>query len=157
MSNSFSVRFILKKYKEKNGKAPLYIRLTHSGKHCDNSLKRLIPLEKWNENQRVSGTSMEVRTLNRYLDLLYNKAFEIFEKLQLKDEFISAEIIRNKLFNLEEEEGITLLSASKYHYNQNKDNFSSGTLKHYLVTERYFGRFLTAKMKLSDWPGKRRL
>jgi site-specific recombinase XerD len=151
MSNSFSVRFILKKYKAKDGQAPLYIRLTYNGKHSDTSLKRKVTLEKWNHNQRVSGTSMDVKKLNRYLDELYNKTFQIYERMQLNDQYISAEIIKNKLFNLENEENhITLLTASSYHYDQNKNNFSQGTLKHYKVTERYFKRYLESEKKLSD-------
>ncbi|WMN11735.1 site-specific integrase [Marivirga salinae] len=156
MSNSFSVKFILKKYKAKNGEAPIYMRISHNGKNCDTSLKRKVLIEKWNQRQRVSGTSQEVVKLNRYLDKIYNKAFQIFEQLVVDDESISAEIIRNAVFNINEQENqITLLYLSKYHFENANHKLKWGTLKHYQVTERYFERFLKAKFKLSDIPLKK--
>jgi len=150
-NHSLATLLYVKKHRIKNGEVPVYLRISTGNSKVENSLSRKVEFEKWNsKKQRVSGSTAEVKKFNRFLDQLINKAFKIFEELILKDEMISAEIIRNRLFNLEEEQQITLLSASKYHYDQNINNFSTGTLKHYKVTERYFERFLRAKKKLSD-------
>jgi len=155
MSNSknYSLTTLLyvKKHRIKNGLAPLYLRISTGNSKVESSLSKKVEFKKWNsKRQRLNGTAQDVKQLNRFLDQLLNKVHKIFEDLILNEEFISAEIIRNKLFNLEEEQQITLLSASKYHYDQNINNFSTGTLKHYKVTERYFERFLSAKKNLSD-------
>jgi integrase/recombinase XerD len=155
MSNSFSTKFILKKYKTKNGHAPLYLRISFNGKNCDTSLKRIVPIDKWTQNKRVAGSSADIKKLNRYLDQIYNKAFQVFEQYTLQDKAITAEIIRNAVFNLNtEEEGVTLMYLSKYHFENSDNKLKWGTLKHYKVTERYFERFLKSKHQLTDIPLK---
>jgi hypothetical protein len=54
--NTFGIVFYLRKYKEKDGKAPLHVRVTVDGKRSDIALKRRIELSKWND---VKGMAKE--------------------------------------------------------------------------------------------------
>ncbi|MFQ3213279.1 MAG: integrase/recombinase XerD [Marivirga sp.] len=151
-----STLLFVKKHIVKEGTAPIYLRITTANSRIESSLGRKIDLKSWSKKkQRAVGQTTEIKQLNRFLDHLINKTNEIFQLYLINNEYLSAEVIKNKLFNLEEENTITLLSAAQYHYDNNQQTFAEGTLKHYKVTERYFVRFLKAKKKLKDIPLER--
>lgn len=155
-NNSLSTLLYVKKHRIKDGLAPLYLRISTGNSKVECSLSRKVEFKKWNvQKQRLNGSVTEVKKFNRFLDQLIDKMHKIFEELILEKEFITAEVIRNKLFNVEEEKEITLLYLSKYHFESANHKLKWGTLKHYRVTERYFERFLKAKFKLSDIPLKK--
>jgi hypothetical protein len=149
-TNTFSASYILRKDKQKSNEAPLVLRIVVNGRKAEVSLKRKIALDKWDDKKKLTGSSTEIKDFNRYLDRFLNKAHEIYDRLLLEDKPISAEIIKNHLIGIGEEENITLTYLMKYHNDQMVNALSTNTLKHYRTTERYLERFLKAKKRLSD-------
>lgn len=147
---SMSVIFYLRKERIKDGMAPLFMRIVVNGKKSEIAIRKNILIDKWNKN-RLLGNTEEVKKFNKYLRSLHTKAHEIFEDMQLNNEHITAEIIRNKIFNPEEEERkMTLMDLCQYHHQTMQNSLRSTTLAHYRVTQRYFQRFLKSKYKLTD-------
>ncbi|TRZ42327.1 Arm DNA-binding domain-containing protein [Robertkochia solimangrovi] len=59
---------------DKNGKAPVYARITVNGKRSEFSIKRKVVLEKWNSDTgRIKGKTPEVLELNKYMISIQNK------------------------------------------------------------------------------------
>ena len=79
MFKTFSILFYLQRNKvTKDGKAPIYMRITVNGKRSQISIKRKISIDKWNnEAGKVNGTTIEVKELNRYLNSLKFRIFKI--------------------------------------------------------------------------------
>jgi len=75
MFKTFSIPFYLQRNKAtKDGKAPIYLRITVNGRRSQISIKRKISITKWNnEAGKVIGTTLEVKELNRYLNSLEHR------------------------------------------------------------------------------------
>ena len=57
-SNTFSILFWLKLANAKNGKAPLYVRITVNGKRVELSLKRKLTISDWDATKsKLKGLS----------------------------------------------------------------------------------------------------
>ena len=67
-NHTFSINYWLYRSKAKNGKAPIYCRITMNGQRIEISDKRSIEPSKWIAGAGiVKGTSVEARTINTYL------------------------------------------------------------------------------------------
>jgi hypothetical protein len=73
-TNTFGILFYLRRYKSKDGKAPIYVRITVDGKRTDVAIKTDIEIDKWNNLKGMAkGKSEEIRSLNTYLDKIRNR------------------------------------------------------------------------------------
>jgi len=97
MFKTFSILFYLQRNKvSKDGKSPIYLRITVNGKRSQISIKRKISINKWNnEAGKVIGTTLEVKELNRYLNSLKHKIYKIQQKLLDDNRQITALLIKN--------------------------------------------------------------
>ena len=94
-THTFSILFWLKLANAKNGKAPLYARITVNGKRAELSLKRKVLIAHWDTRKnKLKGLSGETRLINTYLEQVYGKLFECYQKLQHENKLISARIIK---------------------------------------------------------------
>ena len=73
MTKNFNILFYLRKDKEdKDGKVPIYARVTVNGKRAEIAIKRYVMSEKWiSGSEVVKGNSEEARTINTYINSLY--------------------------------------------------------------------------------------
>lgn len=155
MFKTFSILFFLQRNKvTKDGKAPIYMRITVNGKRSQISIKRKVAIEKWNsEAGKVLGKSMEVRELNRYLNSLENKIFKIQQKLLDDNRPISALLIKN-IFTGKIENHKMLLKIFQDHNNQverlvGKD-FAPGTLERYKTAKKHLHEYIKLEYNLED-------
>jgi integrase/recombinase XerD len=149
-TNTFGIVFYLRKYKGKDGKAPIYVRITVDGKRTDVSLKKDILTNNWNDAKGMAkGKSEEIRTLNTYLEQVRSRLVECYQELQFKKRLITADLIKNKFCGVEEKEH-SLISLFDYHNKETENTLEWGTLKNYFTTKRYVEEFLKAKFKASD-------
>ncbi|PKR80697.1 hypothetical protein CW751_07970 [Brumimicrobium salinarum] len=120
-NQTFTILFWLFKAKMRNEKAPIYCRITVNGKRAQFSLKRSIKPEKWNSSSgKLKGNSEEARILNSYLNKVRSELHKHFNLLEAKDEFISADTIKNSYLGINEEER-SLIETFEYHNNQMKE------------------------------------
>lgn len=149
-TNTFGIVFYLRKYKGKDGKAPIYVRITVDGKRTDVSLKRDISTNNWNDAKGLAkGKTDEIRNLNTYLEQIRSRLVECYQELQLKKKLITADLIKNKFCGVEEKEH-SLISLFDYHNKKTENTLEWGTLKNYYTTKRYVQEFLKSKFNASD-------
>lgn len=155
MFKTFSILFYLQRNKvSKDGKAPIYLRITVNGKRSQISIKRKISINKWNnEAGKVIGTTLEVKELNRYLNSLKHKIYKIQQKLLDDNRRITALLIKN-IFTGEEESHKMLLKIFQDHNNQverlvGKD-FAPGTLERYKTAKKHTQAYIKLEYKLDD-------
>jgi site-specific recombinase XerD len=150
-SNTFGIVFYIKRQKAKNGKAPIYARITVDGKRVELSLKMDVDIEiNWNDAKGMAkGKSEEIRSLNTYLEQVRFRLVECYQHLQLKKKLITAEAIKAQFCGGEEKEH-SLLNVIDYHNTEMKSTLEWGTQKNYYTTRKYVEMFLKKKLRTSD-------
>jgi integrase/recombinase XerD len=150
-TNTFGVVFYLRKYKARDGKAPIYARITVDGQRTDIALKRDIDMENnWNSAKGMAkGKSEEIRALNTYLEQVRSRLTECYQEIQIKKKLVTAEAVKNKFCGFEEKEH-SLISLFDYHNTEMKTTLEWGTLKNYFTTRRYVEEYLKTHLRTSD-------
>lgn len=99
MQYDLSILFFLKKAQvDKKGLTPIYLRITVNGHRVEISTNRKIEVSKWDSAiQRAKGRSETARILNEDLDSQQNRIRKDYLSLVEKDEFISAEKLKDML------------------------------------------------------------
>jgi len=150
-ANTFGITFYLRRYKIKEGKAPIYVRITVDGKRTDLALKTDIEIEKWNNVKGVAkGKSDEIRSLNDYLEKVRSRLMDCYKELLLKNKLITADLIK-EMFNGVEARENTLISIFDYHNEVMNSILEWGTLKNYFTTKRYIEEFISAQYHSKDF------
>ena len=148
--NTLGIVFYLKKYKAKDGKAPLYVRVTVDGQRTDIALKRKIELGKWSDVKGMAkGRAEDVRALNTFLERIRGRIIECYQELQINKVLISAAAVKNKFLGIDEQE-YSLIKLIDYHNTEMKNILEWGTLKNYFTTKKYIQMYLKQSLKTSD-------
>ena len=149
-THTFSILFWLKLANAKNGKAPLYARITVNGKRAELSLKRKVSISHWDAHRnKLKGLSGETRLINTYLEQVYGKLFKCYQKLQNENKLISSRIIKAHFLGTNENR-YALSDIIEYHNEHMKDTLRWGTQKNYFTTHKYLFLFLQQKLNTTD-------
>ncbi len=149
--NTFGIAFYLRRYKSKDGKAPIYVRITVDGKRTDIYLKTEIDILKWNNLKGMAkGNSEENRSFNTYLERIRSRLTECYQELQLKKKLVTADLIKDMFCGLEDKE-YSVITLFDYHNTVMKPTLEWGTLKNYFTTRRYMEEFIKFKFKSKDY------
>lgn len=152
---TFTVLFFIKKNQLlKNGEAPIRMRITVDKVSVDISVKRSCPPNLWNQAKEVSrGKDRLSNELNRYLEITRSKIHQIYRELETVDKNITAEIIKNRYYGIDEEKK-TLLEVFDKHNAQIRQLIGKGfvkkTVQRYETTKRYLSEFLQKEYNVSD-------
>ena len=150
MKQTIGINFFIKKDKLKNGKYPVYTRITIDGERREFSLKEWVPVNGWDGNHgRAKRTSPELITLNSYLEEIRGKIMNEYRELILNNKKVTAELLKRKFFGLDENSK-TLLELIDYHNANMQGKLARGTLKNYYTTKKYIEKFLKEKKKRKD-------
>ncbi|SFZ93349.1 Site-specific recombinase XerD [Flaviramulus basaltis] len=149
-TNTFSILFWLKLANAKNGKAPLYARITVNGKRAELSLKRKLLVSNWDANKnRLKGLSDVTKIFNNYLEQVHSELFESYQELKDKNQLVTAQLIKSSFLD----NGISnhaLSDIIDYHNEHMKSTLRWGTQKNYFTTHKYLYLFLKQKHKTTD-------
>jgi hypothetical protein len=149
-TSTFSILFWLKQASAKNGKAPLYARITVNGKRAEVSLQRKLTISDWDANKnRLKGLSDEAKQLNSYLKRVNAELFESYEKLKRDNKVVSARAIKTYFLG-DNDNHYTLSDIITYHNEHMKTTLRWGTQKNYYTTHRYILLFLKQKHKIAE-------
>ena len=155
MNTTVSVLFYIKRAKVNNdGICPIYTRVTIQTKRFEFSTNKYINPERWSgEWSKVKGTNEEARTINGHLDYLKNQVFEAEKRLYKKDICVSAENLKNELFNTSEKKRM-LVPIFQDHNNKMKEligkEYAEGTLERYKTSLSHTIEFMQWKYNCSD-------
>jgi hypothetical protein len=94
--NTFGVQFIIRVNKTKDGKVPIYVRITVDSQRVEMSLKICIqPIELNAAKGMARGSRKEMTTLNTYLEQVRSRLVECYQEIQLKKQLITAKGIKS--------------------------------------------------------------
>ena len=152
---SFRVLFFLRKGKLlKNGEAPVCLRFGVDGQTCEILIKRSIATELWNQAKECAkGQGRKADELNRYIESIRVKLYQIYRELEEKGKLITTERIKS-IFEGKEENTKTLLQLFSEHNAQCKTligkGFAPKTVMRFESTYRYMVEFMQNKYHISD-------
>ena len=159
--NSFSVLFFLKKTKLlKNGEASVCMRITVNNVRSETNIRKSITPSLWNQAKECSrGKDRKSNDLNKYIEEARIKLYNIHAELKKESLPITATILRDKFFNLEEkEEPKTLIATFQEHNDQCRQlvgkDFALVTVRRYESCKRYLAELIKIKYDKEDLPLK---
>lgn len=149
-SSTFGVHFILRMNKEKNGNAPVYVRINVNGARIEMSLKKSVKTADWNPSKGFAKSkNTELKILNNYLEEVRGQLSSYYREMVLSKKLVTPEAIKNQFLGIQEQEN-TLLSLIDYHNVQMKEVLAYGTIKNYYTTAKYLKEFVSAQFKKQD-------
>lgn len=159
--NSFSVLFFLKKTKLlKNGEASVCMRITVNNVRAETNIRKSINPSLWNQAKECSrGKDRKSNDLNKFIDEARIKLYNIHEDLKQEGLPISAIILRDKFFGLEEKEAPRMVITTIQEHNDQcrqlvgKD-FALITVRRYESCKRYLAELIKIKFEKEDIPLK---
>jgi len=155
MKSTFRVFFYLKKDKlKRNGKTPIFCRITVDSKATRFSMKLEIDPALWNIDEGKSiGKSKEAKEINLILDNTFTSLHKIYREILEKDNYVTAEKIKNAYLGLDSD-ATTILQLFRQH---NDDlaklvgiSIAKATLQKYEVSYRKLEDFMKFKYNISD-------
>ena len=94
MQTTFSTTFILRTAKSKDGKTPIYCRITVAGSRVEFSIKRCVAKKNW-EAGKVKGNGEDALMINSYLKQVEAKIFEHYREMLAHDKFVTADSLKD--------------------------------------------------------------
>ncbi|HEX7847655.1 MAG TPA: site-specific integrase, partial [Chitinophagaceae bacterium] len=141
----------------KDGVAPIYLRITVNGKKVEVSTGHLIKLNDWDtKKQKAKGVSQLSKLINDHITSTKSKILQIQNSFTVAGSpVISAELVKERLSGVSPEKK-SLLQLFDYHNSLIKEqigkDFRAGTHKHYVVTRNKVAAFLKRTYKAQDFP-----
>jgi site-specific recombinase XerD len=153
-TQTFSILIWANKSKEVKGEIPIMARITINGKRSEISLQKKIAVEKWDATAgRVKGNNEEARTINHHIKQAESGLYKIYTQMQVLDEFITSESIKNKYQGVSEERK-TILQVFDYHNSQMESvvgiDVVPATLVKFRTIRTKISSFIRYKYKKSD-------
>lgn len=138
----------------KDGKAPVYVRITVDGKRSLVTLKRYIEPDRWDKTAGYAkGFKENAKQLNAYIDIFRNKIYAAHKSLIDNDEIISAAEIKNVLLGRTTRMK-TLVQLFEYHNQMMKEKvnieYAPATLRRFETTLMHIKAFLKINYKKED-------
>lgn len=139
---------------KKEGKSPIYLRITIAGKRMEWATQQYVEGAKWSrEAEKVKGTSEEAKILNQYLLVLKNKVLSYQQELMLTGMPVTIENFRNKWLGIIEKDK-TILAVFQEHNDKMRQlvgaEFAEGTMERYQTSFEHTRRFLKDKYGIED-------
>lgn len=159
MQDLLSVLFFIKRNKiDKKGLVPIYMRITYRGKRAEISSMRKVQPSKWtSDGNQVKGSSAEAKMINRNLDIMKNKTYDIFQKMLDSGDVIKAEYIKNSYLGNDDSKKCILEMFEEHNTRMEKlveKEYSFRTLQRYKTTKKHLTAFINSNFKLEDYPVK---
>ncbi|PCH69132.1 MAG: hypothetical protein COC01_02255 [Bacteroidetes bacterium] len=149
---SFSTKFILKTDKEDiDGLAPIYLRIIANRQIAELSIKRKIPLVKWDaQSAKPKGNP----ALTSYMTTILNDIDAIHTELVKDKKEISAKVIKD-IYTGKDSSVIYLLSYMNQHIQeitQLTNEYAPSTIQKYNIVYNHLQEFVTKCRRLEDIP-----
>lgn len=105
MRQTFNVLFFIRKTRAlKSGENPIMLRISIAGQLSEIQLKRAVKPNLWNQNkERCTGKDAASLEINRYLESVKLRLFEIHRKMEEENKLINPMEIKRKFLGLDEE------------------------------------------------------
>jgi len=133
---------------------PLFCRITVDGKETRFGMKCDVNSKYWDvEAGKATGRTAEAANINVLIDKTKSSIYKIYRELQERDNYVTAEKIKNVFLGLEAKKQ-TLLELFDCHNEDKKEligiNCSKSTYYQYTTTRQHVANFILYKYNLSD-------
>lgn len=154
-NQTFTILFWIKKKRTKNGKAPLFARITIDGERKEISVNRNVSILDWDANaQKISIRGEEAKEINDHLTIMKSKLLKCYDKLELRNERITAEALKNEYIGKKVERK-KVLEVFTFHLNRmakevKSEKTAQSTYDKYEDTFNHLQKFIFVTYKVSD-------
>ena len=155
MKSTFNVLYYLKRNAiRRDGSMPIITRVTVDGIIAQFNTKLEIQPNNWSVKMgRVIGHSFDSKKQNAQLNEIKASLHSIYHELQRKDNYVTAEKVKNEFLGINENHE-TLLSLFQKHNEDVKKligvSKSAGTYQKYEVTRKHLQKFMQIKYQITD-------
>jgi integrase len=151
---TFSILFWISKNRIKNGKAPIYARVTINGKRIEISTQREVSILEWDaRSQTVIGKSQEAKETNNHLATVKAKILSCHSKLEARGATVTVETLKNEYAGVVEKPRM-LMQIIQQHNDDIKTligkDYCRATWVKYNTTQKHLTDFLKWKYNVSD-------
>ncbi len=153
--NSLSILFYPKGNDiDKNGKVPLYARITVDGARSELSIQRKIDPSKWNsESGSLKGTSAETKDFNRFIDTVKHKIYKIYDSILENSKTVTPNAIKNMYLGKTQKNKMLLEVFQNHNIQVEKligKDFAPGTLERYKTAKKHVEDYINLEYKVQD-------
>jgi len=159
MKQTFNVLFFIRKTKlKKSGDTPIMLRITIEGQLVEMQLKRDVKPNLWNQNkERCTGKDHTSLEINRYLESVKLRLFEIHRKMEEEGKYISSMEIKRKFLGLDEEHKM-LFQVFQEHNDKCREligkDYAKVTISRFDTCLKYMKEMALKQYHLKDIPLK---
>lgn len=157
MEHRISTLFFVKKSKPtKDGKLPLYIRITVNGQRIEHGIQRYIDASQWSVAAgQMKGNGSEARQLNLYLATLTSKVLKLERELVQDGKAVTFDSFREKWLGIADKPRMLLTLFQEHNDHvaalvQIGHDFAPGTLERYKTALEHTRSFMQWKYKIND-------
>ena len=155
MEHRVSILFYGKKKKiTKEGKLPIYLRITINGVRLEHSIHRFVEAGKWSSaTGRMKGSSNDARILNIYLDALSQKVRATEREMIQEGILITFEAFKEKWSGASERPRMILEIFQEHNDRLGQlvgKDYEPATLERYKTSKEHTASFIRWKYKTAD-------
>ncbi len=157
MNDSFSILFYPKSNDvDKNGLAPLFMRVTIDGRRAELSVRRKVKIANWDpKKERLKGAGFEPNEVNAHMNFIKMRMLKLYDKLIDEGRYVTASILKDAYVGKKKPEKM-LLEVFEEHNNQvdqliGKD-FAAGTAERYRTAKKHLADYIKHDYKKDDIP-----
>lgn len=142
----------------KSGEVPVYMRITVNKQSVLLTMQGSVLLSLWSQaKEKSKGKDKKAQELNRYIDAVKSKVFQIYRELEIDGKPISAQIIKDIfLGNNKEDEGKTLVEVHTEHNERCRKlintEYSPSTIYKFDASLKFLQEFMKKELDRDDIP-----
>lgn len=159
MKQTFNVLFFVRRTKlKKTGDTPIMLRITIEGQLVEMQLKRDVKPNHWNQNkERCTGKDAASLEINRYLESVKLRLFEIHRKMEEEGKLINPMEIKRKFLGLDEEHKM-FFQVFQEHNDKCREligkDYAKVTISRFDTCLKYMKEMALKQYQLKDMPLK---
>ncbi|MDH6306703.1 site-specific recombinase XerD [Parabacteroides sp. PF5-5] len=157
MKQTFNVLFFVRRTKlKKTGDTPIMLRITIEGQLVEMQLKRDVKPNLWNQNkERCTGKDAASLEINRYLESVKLRLFEIHRKMEEEGKLINPMEIKRKFLGLDEEHKM-FFKVFQEHNDKCREligkDYAKVTISRFDTCLKYFKEMVLNQYRVKDIP-----
>lgn len=153
-NQSMSILIWAKANRSKQGKLPLFLRITINGKRVEIATQRSVSPVEWDpRSQSVISKKPDVREINDHLAIMKSKVLACFSKLELTERYVTAEMVKAELLGIKEKPRFLMQIVREHNRGVESligKGYSKATWVKYRTTEKHLSGFLQWKYQKND-------
>ena len=156
---TFNVLFFIRKTRTvKSGETPIMLRITIQGQLAEMQLKRTVKPELWSQaKERCTGKDSKSVEVNRYLESIKLRLYEIHRTLEDENKLINPMEIKRRFLGLDEKHKM-FFEVFQEHNDKCREligkDYAKVTVSRFDTCLKYFKEMLLKQYHLNDIPMK---